>query len=83
MTPASSGSTPACSLSASSDADKTLKTALDCDILTLARDAKLYAFQAQHKAIKAIDPMDALYRPLGSKDVRGALTAAFTAKTGR
>ncbi|GAB5508754.1 MAG: hypothetical protein Rhims3KO_01550 [Hyphomicrobiales bacterium] len=75
MTQATSGSSQINAPSASTAAEKTLKTAFDCDILTLAKDAKLHATKAQHKAIGARDPMDALYRPLGSKDVRGALTA--------
>lgn len=74
MTPASSGSTTASLSSVPANAEKTLKTAYDCDILTLARDAKQHAWQAQHNAVGTIDPMDALYRPLGSKDVQGALT---------
>lgn len=79
MTQATPGATDSSALSASTGAEKTLKTAFDCDILTLARDAKLHAAKALHKTVKSIDPMDALYRPLGSKDVRGALTA----KSGR
>lgn len=75
MTQATSGSSQFSALSASTATEKTLKTAFDCDILTLALDAKQHAAKAQHNAIGTIDPMDALYRPLGSKDVRGALTA--------
>lgn len=75
MTQAISGSTNPSAPSAPATAEKTLKTAFDCDILTLARDAKLHAAKAQHKAMGKMDPLDALYRPLGSKDVCGALTA--------
>lgn len=77
MTQAISGSINPSAMPTATSAEKTLKTAFDCDILTLARDAKLHATKAQHKAIGAMDPLDALYRPLGSKDVRGALTAAL------
>lgn len=83
MTLASSGSTHVSALPASSEADRTLKTAFDCDILTLARDAKQHASQARHKAIGTVDPMDALYRPLGNRDVQGALTARSGPKSGR
>lgn len=75
MTPASSGSPSAPASTVSTEADKTLKTAFDCDILTLARDAKQHAYGAQNNAHGIVDPMDALYRPLAIRDVQGALSA--------
>ncbi len=46
-----------------------VKTAFDCDILTLARDTHAHAEAAARKAAVAPDPMDDLYKPLGNKDV--------------
>lgn len=73
MTFASSGHKTNGAPTVSTDAHKTLKTAFDCDVLTLARDAKLHASQALHNTAETVDPLDALYRPLGNKDVQGAL----------
>lgn len=57
------------------DAMPTVKTALDCDILTLARDARAHAESAHNQAGTHHDPMDALYKPLANKDVACVLKA--------
>lgn len=65
---------------ASSDTDHTVKTALDCDILTVVRDAHAHEEAARKRAfeadLEAADPMDKLYKPLGNKDVACVLNAA-------
>lgn len=57
------------------DTAPSVKTALNCDILTLARDARAYARGAHNKAAEQRDPLDALYKPLGNKDVACVLEA--------
>ncbi|MEQ8656624.1 MAG: hypothetical protein RIC24_04850 [Hyphomicrobiales bacterium] len=52
-----------------------VKTALNCDILTLARDARAQARGAHTKAAMQCDPLDALYKPLGNRDVASVLKA--------
>lgn len=55
------------------------KTALDCDVVTLARDLRAQAreLKSQDDSMTKSDPMEALYRPLGIKDVQGALCTAY------
>ncbi|MFK7793690.1 MAG: hypothetical protein AB8B88_13590 [Devosiaceae bacterium] len=60
---------------ASSSAEHIVKTFLDCDILTVARDARAREQGARRKAGTAHDPLDALYKPLGNKDVASVLQA--------
>lgn len=57
------------------DTAPSVKTALNCDILTLARDARAHARGALDKAAEMRDPLDALYKPLGNKDVASVLEA--------
>ncbi|WP_375571027.1 hypothetical protein ABWH92_00155 [Ahrensia marina] len=58
------------------DTAPSVKTALDCDILTLARDARAHERGAHNKAAEKRDPLDALYKPLGNKDVACVLEVA-------
>ena len=45
-----------------------IKTALDCDVVTLARAARRPLQASNDDAVQA-DPLRALYRPLGNRDV--------------
>lgn len=83
MTLATTGSNETRATSPAAEADKTLKTAFDCDVLTLARDAKQHASKAMDNANGATDPMDSHYRPIGSKAVRSALRAGSPTRVAR
>ncbi len=61
---------------ASASANYAVKTALDCDILTVVRDAHAHEEAARARLHVHNDPMDALYKPLGNKDVACVLNAA-------
>lgn len=52
------------------DADGQIKTALDCDILTLARRTKAAEKAAVTRHDRSADPLARHYRPLGNPDVR-------------
>lgn len=58
---------------AAPEGDRAIKTALDCGPLTLARETRAQAEAARRRAASQQDPLDALYRPLGNKDVRCVL----------
>jgi hypothetical protein len=75
VTLATSGADHFKDTSNSTDATPAVKTAFDCDILTLARDANAHAEGARTKAADQRDPLDALYKPLGNKDVACVLKA--------
>ena len=82
MTLASSGSYSDLTADPSEPTDRATagpKTALDCDVVTLARDLRAQAreLKSQDACTTQRDPMDALYRPLGIKDVQGARSAAY------
>jgi hypothetical protein len=75
VTLATSGAQPFDRTANSTDATPSVKTALDCDILTLARDARANEQRARTRAAQMRDPLDALYKPLGNKDVACVLKA--------
>lgn len=49
------------------------KTMFDCDIVTLTRCAHDQEDAAKRKMLGKVDPLEALYRPLGNKDVQTVL----------
>ena len=53
--------------------DRTVKTALDCDVLTLASTTKANAKAASRATRVQNDPLDTHYRPLGNRDVQSVL----------
>ncbi|MEM6713224.1 MAG: hypothetical protein AAF590_13220 [Pseudomonadota bacterium] len=57
---------------------KTDPTAFYADILTVARDARAHEQAARQITVGENDPMDALYLPLGNKDVACVLQAKRT-----
>jgi hypothetical protein len=61
---------------ASASADYAVKTALDCDILTVVRDAHAHEEAARARLHARNEPLYALYKPLGNRDVACVLNAA-------
>lgn len=53
--------------------DRTLKTALDCDVLTLARTTQAHARAATRRSVRPADALESLYRPLGNRDVQSVI----------